>query len=200
MRKTKRPRNKNVQPVVEREPPARLLHFVRHGQYESETSEGRLTALGREQAALVARHFQELPIASVCSSDLPRAVETAEIIARALGLGPVRHHRMLREVVPCRVPGIRIPNEKTEEGKQRIARVVGRLFRAPRRSSQHVVVCHGNLIRALVCKVTGAPLKNFIWISSHNGGVTSFRVTSSGAWLVSYNELGHLPVPLRSHG
>lgn len=57
-----------------------------------------LTPAGREQAARLAMRLAYLPIDQVWSSDLRRAVETAEAVARPHGL-EVRTDRRLREVV-----------------------------------------------------------------------------------------------------
>jgi broad specificity phosphatase PhoE len=72
--------------------------FVRHGQSESNLAkvftgqnEVSLTALGREQAQNTARFLKDYPIDAIYSSDLSRAVETAEPTARMHGL----------EICPC---------------------------------------------------------------------------------------------------
>jgi broad specificity phosphatase PhoE len=82
--------------------PARIhcsaLYFVRHGQstwslerrVQGQQDEPELTELGRQQAAdAVARLRGTARIALLLSSDLTRAVQTAEIIGEALCLTPV---------------------------------------------------------------------------------------------------------------
>jgi probable phosphoglycerate mutase len=84
-----------------------VLHLVRHGESEwnlagrvqgQSRQAGSLTIAGREQALRTARHLAtEQPGAeAIFSSDLPRARETAAIIAEVLGL-PVEEDPELRE-------------------------------------------------------------------------------------------------------
>jgi serine/threonine-protein phosphatase PGAM5 len=178
----------------------RVLYFIRHGQYESEgPGAGLLTALGRKQARHLGRHFQRSPIDAISSSDLPRAVETADIMADTMGISSVRRHRVLREVIPARVLGMNVSRQKVLDGQKRIERVVTRFFKTSRQPRQEIVVCHGNLIRALVCSVTGAPMSRFVHMLTHHGGVTCFAISKRGARLVAYNVIEHLPMPMRSY-
>ena len=73
------------------------LHLVRHGQ-STWNVEGRLqgqvdlpelTALGRAQASSVAALLSRLEAQRLLTSDLVRAVQTAEIIGEAIGLVPI---------------------------------------------------------------------------------------------------------------
>lgn len=82
--------------------------LLRHGQSEWNAS-GRwqgaadlpLTALGREQASIAAAELARGAVAArfdeIWASDLQRAIETAEIIAGALGIDGVRRDPRLRE-------------------------------------------------------------------------------------------------------
>ena len=74
----------------------RTLVFLRHGQYDAE-SRGELTALGREQARVTASYLEAFRFDLVWSSTLPRARETADIVATHLGGMRVRHTALLRE-------------------------------------------------------------------------------------------------------
>jgi broad specificity phosphatase PhoE len=80
--------------------PARLI-VARHGEAEYETdtmnaSGGSLTALGRRQARELGERLLGERVAAVVSSDLARAVQTAEIAAGVLGL-PVKVREGLQE-------------------------------------------------------------------------------------------------------
>ena len=64
------------------------IFLVRHGETEDNVNQimqgqthGRLTQHGREQAASVARRLANEDVAAIVSSDLRRAIQTAEIIA-----------------------------------------------------------------------------------------------------------------------
>ena len=73
--------------------PETVVHLVRHGQVENpgRVLYGRLpgfdlSARGRAQAELLARHFASLPLAAVLASPLERAQQTAAPIAASHGL------------------------------------------------------------------------------------------------------------------
>jgi broad specificity phosphatase PhoE len=80
------------------------LYLVRHGETEWNAI-GRLQGhtdiplndRGREQAAVIARDLANERIGSVITSDLMRAQQTGEIVARDLGLPPPRIVPELRE-------------------------------------------------------------------------------------------------------
>lgn len=71
------------------------LYFVRHGESEANTlhevsNRGYrhpLTTKGREQAIALAQSLSHVAVARIYSSPLMRAVQTAEILADALGAG-----------------------------------------------------------------------------------------------------------------
>jgi serine/threonine-protein phosphatase PGAM5 len=178
--------------------PSRVLHFVRHGQYtrSADGADEGLTGLGRKQARRLALHFRHLPIDSIVSSDAPRAFETATILARDLRLQMLPPRPLLSEIMPIVVTGY--PTRNRLEDKRRLERVVVQLFKPSRTTRHEVIVCHGNLIRSVMCLVTGAPVADFGRASSHHAGITCFEISARGIWLVSYNELGHLPRALRS--
>jgi ribonuclease H / adenosylcobalamin/alpha-ribazole phosphatase len=83
------------------------VHFVRHGESVSNAAPGgmalpavqgdRLTDLGREQAAAVARYLGGVGATRVLTSPLGRARETAEILGERLGL-PVEELDELQEL------------------------------------------------------------------------------------------------------
>jgi broad specificity phosphatase PhoE len=79
-----------------------LVHLVRHGHVENpkRVLYGRLpgfnlSASGRAQAELLARHFAAAPLAAVWSSPLERAQQTAARIAEEHGLEVVSELRLI---------------------------------------------------------------------------------------------------------
>jgi broad specificity phosphatase PhoE len=54
-----------------------------------------LSAAGRAQAEAARKHFTGIDVTEVLASPLPRAVETAEIVAGSLGTGVVRDPRLI---------------------------------------------------------------------------------------------------------
>lgn len=80
------------------------LYFVRHGESEANTlrvisnreSQFGLTALGKQQAAILADNLKDIPITSIFSSPILRARETAEILSESFHL-PYQVTEALRE-------------------------------------------------------------------------------------------------------
>ena len=179
----------------------RFLHFVRHGEHsKDEKLKGGLTPLGRRQARLIAEYFRGLPIVSIRSSDLPRAKETADIVARRLRAGRVTRHRVLREMLPAEVPSMAIPARTLVDGRRRLNQILRSFFRRSRGVRHEIVVCHGNLIRALVLRVAVGGPQGFHRFRIHHGGVTSFVVSSSGKIaVVGFNSVAHMPEQLRTY-
>jgi alpha-ribazole phosphatase len=158
-------------------PPAlavvRRLHLVRHGEAEMVDAEGRmwsrdprpLTARGRAQAAGLRERFADVPVDRVHASDLPRARETAELMA---GPRPVVLHPGLREVdlgdlegLPAdealrASPGFLARPETAAPGGESFLDVVGRAgaalesILADDPGDTLVVVAHGAVNRALI--------------------------------------------------
>jgi len=145
------------------------------------------------QARRAARRLSEWPVAAVHSSDLVRAVETAEIIADKLG-SRVRRTPLLREVLPTRVQGLHVPLAKRAASKESLEEILGRYFRRARCIRHEVIVCHGNLIRALMCHALAVRLTVWSEMGAHHCGITRFVVRQDGSVrLLCSNDIGHLP-------
>jgi serine/threonine-protein phosphatase PGAM5 len=175
----------------------RYLHFIRHGQYQ--TVDGYLTELGKRQARYLARELARIPLASVVSSDWIRARQTARLVTNTLGLDGPKQHRLLREVLPTAVSGMRIPRKKRAEGKARLERIIRRFFKPTRGTRHEAIVCHGNLIRALLLRIgTGRVVPGWDRFSVHHAGITTFLVTRRGLLIVAYDRVAHLPQRYRT--
>jgi serine/threonine-protein phosphatase PGAM5 len=178
----------------------RTLLLVRHGQYEP-NSGGKLTSLGREQALVTGRWLLEQngspKSLALWSSTLPRARESAELIAHSFPRARVRPVGVLREGMYSKVKGYDIPADEREEDRIRANAAWIRFFRTSRTDRTEVVVCHGNLIRYLVCRVLHVPVIRWTRMNSNHCGVTRVLVRDTGAIrMVTYNETAHLPPKL----
>ncbi len=83
----------------------RTLLLIRHGQYETwheDRSKRILTALGREQAQLTGQRLKDLSkdYTLLTSSSMPRAKETAQLIAECLPQVPREQSDLLSEGAP----------------------------------------------------------------------------------------------------
>lgn len=178
----------------------RTLLLVRHGQYGVEDG-GKLTGLGREQARLtgkwIVEHLAGERVDALWSSTLPRARETATIIGTCLGRPKVRAVGVLREGMYSKVKGYEVPASERQEDRTRADLAYGRFFRTSRTDRLELVVCHGNLIRYLVCRAMDVPLVRWTRMNSNHCGMTRILVRDSGAVrIVSYNETAHLPAKM----
>lgn len=180
----------------------RHLYFIRHGEYEPSESGGVLTALGREQAALVANAFNGIPVASITSSTLSRAEESAEILGKALRHKRLHSNEILMEMLPTAMPEQHVPLAWRREGRANIDAIIERYFTLSRSVRHEVFVCHGNLIRALLCTIMGVRLSLWWHLPIYHASITRFAVEEGPDGIerkvVSYNETGHIPYARRS--
>lgn len=85
--------------------PTKTIYFIRHGQSEANTDDvfqgpdSPLTELGVEQARFVAERIKGVGAEIIITSPMPRADQTAEIIADTTGL-PIERNALVREYVP----------------------------------------------------------------------------------------------------
>lgn len=179
-----------------------VAYVVRHGQstwnargvLQGQRPDVPLTALGRRQATAAAACLAGSCATAVLTSDLLRAVRTAEPIARALRV-PMETRTGLREQCVGVYQGRRSREVWAEtdaeswgrpdwrpQGGESIADVAERLqpvldeLRA--RSGPVVVVTHGDTARIAVGLLGGAALTEIPWLSLANGQVLAVPLLS----------------------
>jgi serine/threonine-protein phosphatase PGAM5 len=187
--------------------PTRTLYFVRHGQYvPAETHKGqveRLTLLGRQQAMRIGKRLREVKFDAMYNSTMPRAVETADVIEALLP--PVRRAAtpILREGLPSVAAHFderfRPPPSLVKETKKRMDQAFERFVLPSRRDRHELFVAHGNIIRYFMRKVLGDQATRWWQMDIIQCSLSVVRVTPERRVLVSYNDVGHLPVKLRTH-
>ena len=143
------------------------LILVRHGETDWNRDgiwqghgDPTLNDLGRSQAAALAERLADVEIDVLYSSDLRRAMETAEIVGRALGLA-VSPDSGLREIdigswsgltrsqIAERYPGMeRLDGETNEAFDTRVIDTVRRIATAHPRQ-RVLAITHGGVVRAL---------------------------------------------------
>lgn len=173
-----------------REPPD--LVVIRHGQSEwnerrliqGQNNESRLTSSGREEALRAANELHALGLELIVTSDLARAVETAQIIASVLGLGVeidtdlrersygVIEGGSLDEVTPDLggiTDGVVTNEDASPEGGESLRALRERAGRFLRASivrwpeERLLVVTHGGTVRALRSYAERTPLQGMAW-------------------------------------
>ena len=109
----------------------------------------------------------------------------------------VRRTPLLREVLPTSVQGHHVPLAKRAASKENLEAILDRYFRRARSIRHEVIVCHGNLIRALICRALTVRLTTWSRMGAHNCGITRFAVRQDGSViLLCSNDIGHLPLTM----
>jgi serine/threonine-protein phosphatase PGAM5 len=174
---------------------SRTLLLLRHGQYEPDNG-GALTEVGREQARTSAKFLAEHRFDAIWASTLPRAKETAEIVASVVG-GRVRTTHVLKEGMYTKVEGYEVPAKERREDCARADSAYLKFFRTSRTERKELLVCHGNLIRYFMCRALRTPVAKWTRMTTSHCGLTRIVIRDSGAVrVVSYNETAHLPTML----
>lgn len=139
--------------------------------------------VGRAQAEVLAAHAKEHPPAALFASDLLRSRQTAAAVADVTGLDvqvdprlreldfghaegrtlaevraddPEAAAAFVRDPVAHHLPGGEHPEAAADRAEQALREI------AARHPDQHVlVVCHNTLMRLVVCRLTGIPLRAY---------------------------------------
>jgi serine/threonine-protein phosphatase PGAM5 len=188
----------------------RIIYLIRHGHAayadtEPKDRHGYLTEIGQQQAHLTAQRLAKLPIAAIHHSDLGRSLETARILAAPFPDLTPQPTPLLRECVPClptRGWFREISPERLQESKIQVDQALTQFFRATETEAteQHdVLVCHGNIIRYLVCCVLQVSPEAWDNTTMYNCGISEVLIKETGEMrLISHNDTGHLPHAMRT--
>ncbi len=213
--------------------PVTSLYMIRHGEgiYQVEKivagprGDGGLSPLGRRQAERLRDRLAgtgEIKADVLIASTLPRAYETAQIIAPALGL-VVQPDDEVQEMRPGEADGLTFEAADQKYGPfpdfrlepfanntpgaenwpQFVLRVATALTRITRQHEGKtiVVVCHGGVIDSSLTYFFGLSTVHLppVLLDTHNTAIThwergyAFRPQHSNLWrLVSYNDDLHL--------
>lgn len=184
----------------------RTLYLVRHGDFRKRGDWGELgpplTAVGREQAMRVGKALRKANIDAVHCSTLTRAVETATIIGRQIGIKKLQKTPLLCEGYPVAPPGERPSRADAaviRDHRRRLDKAFGSIFKPTPVDRFEIVVAHGNVIRYYTLKLLGAPLNRWIYMGIHCASITRAVVLPGREFfLISFNDYGHIPRHLRT--
>ena len=195
------------------------LYLVRHGESEANVAgvlqgqtHGALTATGRDAARRLGRALASLSVAerptAIFTSDLRRAVETAEIIAEALGATPqllsaarewnvgeldglpaaALHEAIKRSELPA-AEFAPLGGESLNELHARAVRTLADLAREAAEDSRFadrertLLVSHGDFIRMAIAAAASMSVEAATSLSLRNTSLTEL-VLSNGSWRV----------------
>ncbi|CAG9770326.1 unnamed protein product [Ceutorhynchus assimilis] len=194
---------------IEKYTPKAVRHviLIRHGQYnlEGQTDEERfLTKLGRLQAEYTGKRLAELglPYCDMVKSTMTRAQETGSIISTHIPNVPVTHCDLLREGAPIPpeppMGSYRPARYKFYEDGARIEAAFRKYFHRAdpkqKEDSYHIIVCHANVIRYLVCRALQVPAEAWLRLSLNHASITWISITPSGRCVLrAFGDAGFMP-------
>ena len=195
------------------------IYLIRHGETEW-NKEGRLQGTsnvllspeGIRQAKLLAQHTPFHSVDAIYSSDLSRAVKTAEILAEKFSL-PVVEERGFRETdfgewegrllgelsgvegfenFFTRPDKVHPPNGETFlESQARVMTALEEIV-ADSDGQSIIVVSHGSVIRLILCAALGVSIRKMWAIAQFNTSVNILRVDDGNAVVELINSTAHL--------
>lgn len=190
----------------------RTVYLVRHAEAGDD---GGLTAAGRRQAEALADRLAGIGLAAVHHGPLPRAAQTARLVAARLPGVPVYVDDAAGDYLPpvpdpaelpapvARLVESYTPAERAE-GAALAAAAVERFTGVADSMSVDeniLVVTHSFLVAWFVRHALGAPERGWLGLNAANAGVTALRcLPGRGCRLLAFNDLGHLPDELRWTG
>lgn len=195
----------------------RYLYLIRHGQYTvtPELPHGKLTPLGEKQAELTGQHLLDIPVNVVHSSTMSRALQTAKIITDNFYGVEIKPTDLLRECVPS-VPQ-RLEAQLTEYARFapdfNLGDVIMHRMQADEAydyffqpitnhlagDSHELLVCHGNILRYMLCRVLGTAPDAWANLYILHCGISIVRVDEDALrTLMSHNSTEHIPTKFRT--
>jgi broad specificity phosphatase PhoE len=190
----------------------RFLYLVRHGA--ADPHDGPLSEAGKEQARLTGQRLSGVPFSAVYHGPLPRAAQTAGLIADCLPGVPVSACDLAGDYLPADPDPARLPSRfasflagfSAAERAEGPARAVAALEHFARGSDEpgeeyELVVTHNFLIGWLVSQTMDAPQWRWLGLNQMNCAVTIIAYPPGlPASLIIFNDAGHLPPALRWTG
>jgi probable phosphoglycerate mutase len=182
--------------------------YVKKGLLAGHLPGVHLNEKGRLQAEALAEKLAHAPIKALYTSPLERAVETAEPIARVLGLEPIlrpgmietyvgewqgQSHKQLRRTKAWKIvqsaPSLfRFPGGESFAECQ--ARMVGEIetFRL-QHDEKDLIACisHGDPIKLAIAYYLGLPLDHFQRLWTSPASITALSISEMGSRLLTLN-------------
>jgi serine/threonine-protein phosphatase PGAM5 len=189
-----------------------FLYLVRHG--EAVPHDGPLSPAGEQQAQLTGRRLKDVPLSAIHHGPLPRAAQTASLIAACIPGVPVSASDLAGDYLPSDPdPGDVPPSyasfvagfsaAERAQGPRLAAAAIDRFTQArPGDGDSHeLIVTHNLLIGWLVSQALAAPSWRWLGLNLMNCAlsVIAYRAGLPPA-LISFNDAGHLTRELRWSG
>ena len=187
----------------------RKIILLRHGQYhkKTENSSERLTKLGIKQAKFAGIRLKEYKINSIVHSTMSRAVETATVVKNLIKFkGKMKADDSLCECVPGFPIKLRKKYKYTDvkklnKHKAQADIAFKKYFKNSRTNRTDLLVCHGNIIRYLICKLLNTDTLSWVNLDIQQCGICIVELRTKGSHrrvLISHNDIGHIPLKMRT--
>lgn len=195
----------------------RYLYLARHAEASADETE--LTEAGRRQATLLGRRLRDSPISALHHGPLPRAAQTAALVAEQLdGRVRPRVSEAAGDFVPYVPERDELPPDSADavlgflggtsatdrERGAALARQAVALFTGPADGDEdrhELVVTHNFLIGWLVREVLDAPKSRWLGLNHCNAALTVIRYAPGRPhFVLLFNDMRHLPPELQWTG
>ncbi|MBG6107763.1 histidine phosphatase family protein [Frigoribacterium sp. CG_9.8] len=189
-----------------------FIYLVRHGEQqdaEHGMPDGPLSGRGTRQAKLVAERLSGVPFTGAWHSPLQRAEETAHIMTASMPSLDSQPSALLFDCIPCGpTPDMphafepffgSVTHDEIAAGEAQMADAVSEWLTPGRDDRHELLITHNSVIAWFVREVFDAPSWRWMGLNQANCGLTIIRVRSAKPpVLITHNDLGHLPVELRT--
>jgi serine/threonine-protein phosphatase PGAM5 len=192
---------------------SRFLYLVRHGEA---AEGGGLSDAGEEQARRTGERLKNLPVDRIHHSPLPRAAQTARLIAGWLPGVPVAESAAVGDYIPADLDPAVLPpsharlvngytiaerNEGAALARAAIEQFARPAGEGPADDVHDLIVTHNFLIGWFIAHALHAPEWRWIGLNQQNCALTVILYrTGLPPALVSFNDAAHLPDQLRWTG
>ncbi|MEV6873753.1 histidine phosphatase family protein [Amycolatopsis sp. NPDC051128] len=190
---------------------SRYLFLTRHGEA---APTGGLTEAGQRQAFLLGRRLRDVPVTSIHHGPLPRAAQTAGLVATQLPGVPVHVDEAAGDFVPYTPMREELPETSGDllhaftrhlpPADEERAAEAERRFTGPVPGTEpryEVLVTHNFLVGWLVGASQDAPPWRWLALNHAHAALTVIHYAPGRpAALLTYNDLSHLPAELRWTG
>lgn len=188
------------------------VYLVRHGEQqdaEHGVEDGPLSPRGVRQAEAIAARLSGVDFTAAYHSPLERAAETARIMQRRLPAVDLQPSSLLMDCIPTGLESeppasyraffTGVTPAQVEAGRAQMADALDRWLTPIAERTDVLLVTHNFVIGWFVRHVLDAPDWRWMSINQANCGLTVLHLKPGRpAQLVTHNDLGHLPMELRT--